>query len=299
MEWLDGDGTFAAVLIGMLNPPLIRLALVVPVVTAAACLEAPLLSSTGDITLDLDLEGPLRGVSRDPLDGRLHLLVEAQGILTIDEEGTLVGEIPVETKGLRDLPYRDLASLGDDRFLLIADNEGYQFDALTEMLRVHFCVEPGFAECFDENGALIDANGNGVCDWDEQQPKPEPGEPPIVQRNDALALVGTEVVAAPRFYEQGQRVEASLRSYNANTGAATGAVDLSGIEIDLSGLTAHGARLVGVGGNQLVTFGNDGQLLTAARLDGVTDAVGAVSDGDDIVILDAATSRLVRFTLTD
>lgn len=283
----------------MLPTPLIRLALVVPVVSAAACLEAPLLSSTGDITLDLDLEGPLRGVSRDPLDGRLHLLVEARGILTIDEEGGLVGEIPFETRGLRDLPYRDLASLGDDRFLLIADNEGYQYDALTEQHRVHFCVEPGFAECFDENGELIDANSNGICDWDEEQPEPEPGQPPIVQRNDALALIGTEVVAAPRFYEEGRRVEASLRSYDATTGAATGAVDLDGIAIDLGGLSAHGGQLVGVGGDALVTFGTDGMPLDVARLDGVGDAVGVVTDGDDVLVLDGATARLVRFTLTE
>ena len=43
----------------MLRTPLLRLAFAVPVTTAAACLEAPLLPSTGDIALDVDLDGPL------------------------------------------------------------------------------------------------------------------------------------------------------------------------------------------------------------------------------------------------
>ena len=118
-----------------------------------------------------------------------------QGIVEIDDDGVAVRTLPVGVRGLLDLPYRDIASLGDDRFLLIADNEGYLWDAVTEHHRVHFCVEPGFVACFDENGELIDGNNNGVCDWDEAQPQPCP-EPSIVQRNDALGLVGNDVVRA-------------------------------------------------------------------------------------------------------
>ena len=266
------------------------------VLTAAACRPEPvLLVDDGRIDLGFDVDGAPMGVTRDPLNGRLQVLVENQGIVEIDDTGAAVRTLPVGVRGLLDLPYRDIASLGDDRFLLIADNEGYLYDAVTEQHRVHFCVEPGFVECFDENGELIDTNNNGICDFDEGQV--EPGPTPIVQRNDALGLVGSEVVAAPRFYEQGTRVEASLRSYDANTGAATGAVDLSSVGVDLAGLAPHNGALVGVGGDRLVGFGLDGTFDREFRLDGVTDASGVIDDGDAVLVLDAASRTLVRFVI--
>jgi hypothetical protein len=267
------------------------------VAAGLACAPEPVLvADDGRTELAID-GGTLRGVTRDPLHGRLQVLVENLGIVEIDDDGAVARTLAVGDKGLRDLPYRDIASLGDDRFLLIADNEGYLYDALTEQHRVHFCVEPGFVECFDENGELIDANKNGVCDWEEQQPDPGPAPAPIVQRNDALGLVGNEVVAAPRFYEEGTRVEATLRSYDASTGVATGAVDLSAVELDLAGLAPFGGALVGVGGDRLVHIGNDGLPGGTLRLEGVADATGVIGDGDGVLVLDAASRTLVRFTL--
>lgn len=268
-----------------------------------ACAPEPvLIDNDGRVDLDIDLDidgGLLRGVTRDPLQGRLQVLVEGRGILELDGDGAVTRTLAVGERGLRDLPYRDIASLGDDRFLLIADNEGYLYDALTEQLRVHFCVEPGFVECFDENGELIDENKNGICDWEEEQPQPgpEPVPVPVVQRNDALGLMGNEVVAAPRFYEEGSRVEASLRSYDASTGVATGAVDLSGVDVDLAGLAPSGGALVGVGGDRLVHIGLDGAPGETVRLEGVSDAAGVIGDGDGVLVLDAATRALVRFVL--
>ena len=65
----------------------------------------------------------LQGVARDPL-GDLHVLVEGRGLLQLDDAGTLVTERSVGDKGLEDRPYRDVAVIGDGRFLFIADNEG-------------------------------------------------------------------------------------------------------------------------------------------------------------------------------
>jgi hypothetical protein len=252
----------------------------------------------GDDAIDLSAhfgaDDVLRGVTRDPNTGLLQVLAEGRGILTLNDDGT-TSMIETGTRGLLDLPYRDIASLGDDRYLLIADNEGYLYDALTEQHRVHFCVEPGFIDCFDENGELIDENNNGICDWEEEQVEPQP----VVQHNDALTLVGNEVVAAPRFYESGTRVEASLRSYNAATGVPTGAVDLSSLELDLTGLTPHAGVLVGVAGDRVVRFGLDGARIDEAALDGVSDAAGVISDGDGIYVLDADVRALVRFALVE
>jgi hypothetical protein len=278
--------------------PFVALALVASGLACAPEPEPVLLADDG--RLDLTVAGGTpRGVTRDPLHGRLQVLIENVGIVELDDDGAVVRTLSVGQQGLRDLPYRDIASLGDDRYLLIADNEGYLYDALTEQLRVHFCVEPGFVECFDENGELIDANNNGVCDWDEQQPEPGPEPTPIVQRNDALGLVGNEVVAAPRFYEEGARVEASLRSYDASTGAATGAVDLSAVDLDLAGLAPSGGGLVGVGGDRLVAIGLDGVPGALVRLDGVVDAAGVIGDGDGVLVLDGASRALLRFTPTE
>jgi hypothetical protein len=276
-----------------------HLAAVALVAASLACTPEPVLVAD-DGRLDLTVAGGTpRGVTRDPLHGRLQVLVESVGIVELDDDGAVVRTLSVGQQGLRDLPYRDIASLGDDRYLLIADNEGYLYDALTEQLRVHFCVEPGFVECFDDNGELIDANKNGVCDWDEQQPEPGPEPAPIVQRNDALGLVGNEVVAAPRFYEEGTRVEASLRSYDASTGAATGAVDLGAVELDLSGIAPFGGALVGVGDDRLVSIGLDGAPGTIVRLDGVADAAGVVGDSDGVLVLDASSRALIRFRPTE
>jgi hypothetical protein len=266
--------------------------------TTACSPEPVLIVDDGRIDLGFDVDGALMGVTRDPLNGRLQVLVENQGIVEIDDDGAAIRTLAVGERGLLDLPYRDIASLGDDRFLLIADNEGYLWDAVTEQHRVHFCVEPGFVECFDETGELIDENKNGVCDWDEAQPQPGP-EPLIVQRNDALGLVGNEVVAAPRFYEEGTRVEASLRSYDASTGTATGAVDLSAITVELTGLTPQGGALVGVGGDNLVRFGSDGVVGDTFRLEGVSAAAGVIGDGDGVLVLDDESRSLLRFTLDE
>ena len=271
-------------------------ALASSVASLVACAPEPVLVvDDGRTPLAFDIDGALRGLSRDPGTGALHVLIEGQGIVEVDDDGGAGSTIAVGELGLLDLPYRDIASLGDGRFLLIADNEGYLYDAVTEQHRVHFCVEPGFVECFDENGELIDTNNNGICDFDEAQV--EPGPTPIVQRNDALGLVGSEVVAAPRFYEQGTRVEASLRSYDANTGVATGAVDLSSVGVDLAGLAPHNGALVGVGGDRLVGFGLDGAFDRELRLDGVTDASGVIDDGDGVLVLDAASRTIVRFVI--
>lgn len=269
-----------------------------------ACLDGPVLPAGEAVSLDGAVVDALalRGLSRDPSSGNVHVLAEGSGIIELDEAGDVVTRFNVNERGLLDLPYRDIASLGDGRFLLIADNEGYLYDALTEQHRVHFCVEPGFVECFDENGNLIDENNNGTCDWDEAPvPGREPGiplEPVIVQRNDALALVGGEVVAAPRFYEQGARVEASLRSYNIATGEPTGAVDLSALPIELTGLAPAAGALVGVGRDRLVRFDTAGIEVARAVLEGVGDAAGVIADGDDgLLVLDAAARTIVRFTV--
>ena len=269
------------------------------------CAPPPLAGTTAlDLAPFVVDGGRLQGIASDPIGTDLHVLIEGRGLLQIDRDGVLVTERPVGSKGLEDRPYRDLAVIGDGRFLLIADNEGYLYDELTETQRVHFCVEPGFeGECIDENGNWADADGDGLCDWDDPAPtepqpiEPEPTGEPVIQRNDALALVGAAIVAAPRFYEDGEQIEASLRSYDVGTGDPTGVADLSGLGLDLAGVAADGDRLIGVSANRLARFTLDGEKIAEATLD-VDDAAGLVIDGDRALVLDRSSLRVVAFELT-
>jgi hypothetical protein len=247
--------------------------------------------------------GRLQGVARDPIGSDLHVLIEGRGMVQVDEDGALVAERPVGSKGLEDRPYRDLAVIGDGRFLLIADNEGYLYDELAETQRVHFCVEPGWeGECTDENGNWADIDGDGLCDWDDPAPtEPQPAEPdpigtPVIQRNDALALVGAEILAAPRFYEEGEQIEASLRTYDVATGNPTGTSDLSGLGLDIAGVASDGDTLIGVSANRLARFTLQGEKIAEATLD-VDDAAGLLIDGDRALVLDRASTSVVAFDL--
>lgn len=246
----------------------------------------------------------LQGVSSDPVGSDLHVLIEGRGLLQISREGQLVTERAVGQKGLEDRPYRDVAVVGDGRFLFIADNEGYLWDEVTETQKVHFCVEPGFNECLDENGNFADDDFDGLCNWEDDKPTeplPEPLQPvgtEIQQRNDALALTGALILAAPRFYEDGQQIEASLRTYNVASGDPTGSADLSGLGLDIAGLDADGDTLVGVSGSKLSRFSLDGEEVASAELD-INDGVGLVIDGDTALVLDRDSQQVVSFDIKD
>ncbi len=251
--------------------------------------------------------GRLQGLATDPIGTDLHVLIEGRGILQLDRDGVLVVERPVGTKGLKDRPYRDLAVIGDGRFLLIADSEGYLYDEVVETERVHFCVEPDWnpgPDCTDANGNWADADGDGICDPADPAPtEPQPDEPdpvgtPIVQRNDALALVGAAIVAAPRFYEEDKQIEASLRTYDVATGNPTGSADLTGLGLDLAGVASDGDGLIGVSANRLARFTLDGAKISEASLD-VQDAAGLIVADGQALVLDRASSRVVAFDLND
>lgn len=287
---------------------------------------APLLAAHDDV----------QGLAFSALTGTTLVLVENRGILELNADGELIGEKPIGVNGLEPKPYKDLAVIDDGRMLLIADSEGYLWDETSQRFSVHFCVEPGFVDCTDENGQFIDVNANGMCDWDEcidesgalidsnadaicdweqcyaadgtvsardanglcageeplpVDPEPTPTPEPIeelVQKNDAVALFGQTILAAPRFYDEGVQVEASLRRYELTTGQPTGAVDLTGRGLDVAGLTTTSDGIVGVSDGKLLRFDAQGRLDSASDLD-IADAAGVAVVGEELFILDRAT----------
>jgi hypothetical protein len=211
------------------------------------------------------------GVSVDPATGNLHVLVPERGVFELDQRGTLVSERAVGSAGLEARAFKDVAALGDDRFVLLADNEGYLYDAQSERFDVHFCVVPGFTEGF------------------------------IVQENDAVVQAGNALLAAPRFttYDENGAVEnvtAELRTYNAQTGEPTSVVPLSEV-ISLRGLAVDGDVVLGVSGSQLVQLGHDGNVQGKLSLVDVEDAAGLAVDGDTAWVLDAADAELRAFAV--
>lgn len=303
-----------------------------PVATRTHANLAPLLAENEDV----------EGLAYDEGKGTTLVLVANRGILELDGAGALVSERLLGVNGLEPKPYKDLAVVGDGRFVLIADDEGYLWDEVTGRFAVHFCVEPGFVDCTDENGNFIDANGNGMCDWEEcidengalidsnsdaicdweqctgadgtvtprnedglcagEEPRPEPEPEPqpepepvfdIVQKNDAVALFGNIILAAPRFYDpdSGQQVEASLRRYDLATGVQTGSVDITARGLDVAGLTTSSEEILGVSDGKLVRFDLQGRLESESDLD-IEDPAGVAVVGDELFFLDRDTKSV-------
>lgn len=236
-----------------------------------ACADAPLAPAPtrGPVDVaDAAVDAPLLGVARDG-DGFV-LLTDGSGLVRVDDDGFVHERIAPGERGLLDLPYKDVAAVGDGVYLLLADQEGYRYDALAQSHQLHFCVEPGFTG------------------------EPDPSAPVLDQKNDALAVQGDLVVAAPRFVDaaDGSLVESSLRSYRAVDGEPTGSVDVTALALALDGLALVDDEIWGVQGAALHRFARaDGAHRGEQALDGVERARGLAVDDDAVWVLDGTTLR--------
>lgn len=239
---------------------------------------APLPQVEGARSIDvapLADEGDILGVT---IDGdRFDVLVDGVGLVQLDRLGREQARYAVGAGGLWEMPYRDVAAEGDGRFILLADGEGYFYDAVTEQQRVHFCVEPDM--------------------------EPEPGTPTLTQKNDAVALQDNVIVAAPRFYDDatGALVESSLRTYRATDGMPTGSADLTAMGVELDGVALHDGDVWGVSSTSLHRFTTAGARRSETNLKDVQRATGVAIDAAarEVWVLDADGARLVAFALDD
>lgn len=221
------------------------------------CAAEPLATTASTIDLTLVAKDrAIRGVSLH--DDNLDVLVDG-ALLTVSRSGALLAERFPGEHGLWQADYKDVVHLGEERFILLADPEGYLYDAVTEQQSVHFCVEPDM----------------------------EPEEPVVTQRNDAVAASDNLIVAAPRFYQDGVLVESSLRTYFAGSGEPISSVDMIDMQLELRGLALDGDEILGVQGGDLYRFSTDGEHLSTTALDGVVDASGIAVDGQTILVTDA------------
>ena len=121
--------------------------------------------------------------------------------------------------------------------------------------------------------------------------------PPVDQRNDALAISGNLILAAPRFYDTASDdlVESSLRSYRAADGTPLSSVDLTSLGLDIAGLAIDGDRLLAVADDELHVFSLGGEHESTLPLAGVEDGAGVAVHGDEVFVADGDARAVVVF----
>ena len=204
--------------------------------------------------------GALNGLARDATTGELLVMLSSQPMrfTAAGEELPTTGPQFPPVDGMTTRPIGDGAALGDERFVLLTNQDGYLWDTLTGTIEQRFCVVPYMGPAqWQENGAVaVDADGEFVA-------------------------------AVPRFYEQEfngnllvpRRLEQTLRTYRLSDGALASTVDLGGIEGDVEGLAFDGDGFLAVVGRELLVIGEGGDVISRHELSGLDAAVGLASDG--------------------
>ncbi len=105
---------------------------------------------TQQLSLLLGIDSPdAIGLSIDPVDGTRYLLDANAGLFELDgDDATAI--LALDAFPEADVPVRsswtDLAALGDGRFALTAQTQGFLLDRDAGSLTRHFCYVPGFIE---------------------------------------------------------------------------------------------------------------------------------------------------------
>jgi hypothetical protein len=247
---------------------------IIPFVLLAAVACAPSVPRESTIDLKSVSDGrPLQGVSVE--NDLILVLVEGRGLVEIDRSGNVVAEHRVGEAGLVDRAYRDVSPTGRDTYILLADNEGYLYDPVTQQQNVHFCVVPE---------AIVG--------------------PITVQKNDAVDVESEIIVAAPRFYEidestgEERLTSSEIRTYRLSDGQPTGVAQIQGDAPEIRGLAIDGNAVLAVEGNRALRYSFEAELLGELALDGVEEAAGIAIDAlnDEVLVLDAKAEQLAIFS---
>jgi hypothetical protein len=246
--------------------------LVVTLFTLASVACEPALEAARRVTLADDVASrTIVGISRDAEGDALQLLTVDEGTARVDTDGELIDENTYGANGLLQDAYRDLAVDDDGTIFLLADNEGFRFNAERLEFEQHFCVLPGD----DLSSDMPIAPGESP---------PEPW-----QENDALTLVDDTLIAAPRFFD-GRRTapnEALLSSYNKSDGEPTGVVNITALGLNILALAATSADIYALAGGDLHVFSRQGDYRGEIEIGSmVTDPQAMTLVGDELVFLD-------------
>ncbi|MDP2343579.1 MAG: hypothetical protein Q8O67_21650 [Deltaproteobacteria bacterium] len=272
-------------------------------VVLAACANDPLdtglrLERSGTVDIAGVLGGAdVLGLGRDPQTNRLNLLVERRGIIEIDDVGALITERPRGEKGLPRAEFNGVAALGGGRFLLLADDEGWQWDEVTETASVLFCFAPGFG---GPAPACTDDHGRFGC---------LSGAPADVEFRQESRAIGSSdrIFAAPRFYGTDDRlIRASINTYELLGESVGFSIDITELDIDLVGVqrddqvldASDNPSMLGVGDGYLVRIASDGTLMASGALD-VKNARGLDNQDGVVRVIDDVAQEIVSYDLDE
>lgn len=242
-------------------------AAVVLIVGVSACAPgpgplAPTIDPREEITLSFPPPAGIRGLARDAETETLF--VSSNGFLQqTDAEGVALPNfveptLPrTEDNSTRNLA--DIASMGNEQFVLIASDDGHIWDRTTNTTEQRFCVAPAIGPSeWQENGAVTVDVDAGL------------------------------IAAAPRFYERepdplgqgwetiNKRVEQTLRVYRLEDGELLAFADLAHIADDVEGLAFDddARALWAVAGQSLLRLDHEGKIDDAFTLGGTKLARG-------------------------
>lgn len=196
------------------------------------------------------LDGGFVGITVAPDTGARFLLHEKAGIYQFSAAGEL--SLLVSNEDLRrsaDIAptsdFTDFAALGNERFGLIAANDGFLYDHRFGQLSLHFCYEPGFID--PEPGAPAPV---------EPGPDPVPTEPNHRQISLSLSYdpVARQLVAQPRTFDEvsGELLAAHIATFAEQSGVEQGWYALPDSHTLAGGIALEDSAHVLLGEGQIV-----------------------------------------------
>ncbi len=254
--------------------------------TLAACSEPDVSmepSGSTDLAALLGVEdaSPV-GITVAPDTGDRYVLDEVHGLFKLDDDGATrvrsLAEFP-EADVWPQSAWTDIAALGDDRFAVTAQSDGYLLDIRANTLMQHFCYEPGWGE-WETSYELTTSLG-----YDPES-------------NSIIAQPQSRTVD-----ELGESVTgAAVGVYDANIG---GAAPEPWLDLPDASFLATGMAVESVESILLVEDDGDIHRFTmdshGPRLLGTLQQTsrvgGATLDGDVLLVVDAETDQLIEYPI--
>lgn len=239
------------------------------------------------------------GITVAPDTGERFLLHEKAGIYRLSETGEL--SLLVSNAELRNsadfaptTDFTDIAALGNERFGLIAANDGFLYDHRFGQLSLHFCYEPEFIEPEPGEPSPV-----------EPGPDPVPTEPNHRQISLSLSYdpVQRQLIAQPRTFdeESGELLAAHIATFAVDSGVEQGWYSLPDSHTLAGGIALENTNHVLLGeGHELHRFQVDAR--DTKRVADLSSWVGEITglarglDGR-VLVLDGVQGRVLELDL--
>jgi hypothetical protein len=229
-----------------------------------------------DLAAALGVDDPQPvGITVTP-HGERVVLDASLGLYAVDLQGNTslvraAADYPAPNIPLRSA-FTDVVALSSTRFALVALGDGYILDLEAETLTQHFCYEPGWDPSMESEQSTL-----GLA-FD-----PELGN--LYAQPQTISTIDGSVLSS------------EIGRFDAESGA-----DLAWTALDSSilagGIAAEGGNSLLLGEGAVVArvdaeVGGDPEPVLSLEASGVSEIAGLSIDGDRLLVLDAATDRLL------